>query len=199
MLSPYLRSLCALALVVGLAWLGMSCQAASTSGGGQADEMMGGDMDTNGGDMDDTTAGAGLLFTASLGGDSERPDPVDTSTTGSARFAVAEDVSGIDFTIEVLNGIDITAAHIHEGGPQVAGEVVAGLFAGSEAQVNGQLISGTITADDLAGSLEGMGLLDLIDLLTAGQAYVNVHSAANPAGEIRGQLTMGDGSVSEQE
>ena len=31
---------------------------------------------------------------------------------------------------------------------------------------------------------------DFIQSLIGGQAYVNIHSAVNPGGEIRGQLTV---------
>ena len=44
-----------------------------------------------------------------------------------------------------------------------------------------------------------MTLLDLIDLMTAGNTYLNVHSVANPPGEVRGQLTVDDPTESAQQ
>jgi len=56
-------------------------------------------------------------------------------------------------------------------------------------------ISGTITAADLTGPLAGRTMSDLLAAIRAGNIYVNFHTAAFPAGEIRGQL-MGSGSGS---
>ncbi len=64
---------------------------------------------------------------------------------------------------------------------------------------DGILATGTFTADDLVGVLDGGTLADLLDAIDAGIAYVNVHTddgiaPANtgpgdfPGGEIRGQL-----------
>jgi hypothetical protein len=38
------------------------------------------------------------------------------------------------------------------------------------------------------GELEGMELSDLIEAISAGDTYVNVHTTQNGPGEIRGQL-----------
>jgi len=43
----------------------------------------------------------------------------------------------------------------------------------------------TITPSNLTGAV---GYDSLLVLMRNGMAYVNVHTAANPAGEIRGQL-----------
>jgi CHRD domain len=41
----------------------------------------------------------------------------------------------------------------------------------------------------LEGPLAGKQLSDLITMINNGDAYVNVHTEANPKGEIRGQLS----------
>jgi len=56
-------------------------------------------------------------------------------------------------------------------------------------------ISGTITAADLTGPLAGRTMGDLLAAIRSGNIYVNLHTAAFPAGEIRGQL-MGSGTGS---
>jgi hypothetical protein len=52
----------------------------------------------------------------------------------------------------------------------------------------GVLAQGTITAANLMGPLQGKTLEDLVSVIKAGDAYVNVHTTAHPGGEIRGQL-----------
>ncbi len=105
-----------------------------------------------------------------LAGSNEVP-PVTTSATASGKFSVADDgtVSGSIST----SGIAATAAHIHEGAPGKNGGVVIPLSKeGDQFKVpEGSKLNEAQLASFKAGNL-----------------YVNVHSAANPKGEIRGQL-----------
>jgi hypothetical protein len=50
------------------------------------------------------------------------------------------------------------------------------------------LADGTITAANLVGALAGQPLSALVEALSSGGAYVNVHTQQNPGGEIRGQI-----------
>lgn len=135
----------------------------------------------------------GSTFTAELSGGEEVP-AVETAASGAAEFVLSDDGSSLSFTVEVEALEDTTMAHIHlapagENGPPVvwlhtqegAPELVPGVFSGT-------LASGTITADDLVGPLEGATLDDLVAELVAGNTYVNVHTDAHPPGEIRGQI-----------
>lgn len=70
------------------------------------------------------------------------------------------------------------AAHIHKGAPGVAGPPIIPLPLGNP-------ISGTL-------SLSGENVTDLL----AGLLYVNIHTTANPNGEIRGQILPGGGCFS---
>lgn len=72
------------------------------------------------------------------------------------------------------------------------GPVVAFLFGGPpiEEQFNGILAEDTITEADLVGPLEGQPFGALLDAIEAGNTYVNVHTTANPGGEIRGQIAV---------
>jgi hypothetical protein len=61
--------------------------------------------------------------------------------------------------------------------------------------VNGVLAQGTIDSDDdvidrtaAQCPIAVATLADLITLIRSGDAYVNVHTTANPLGAIRGQL-----------
>lgn len=75
-----------------------------------------------------------------------------------------------------LSGITATLAHIHNG--------IAG--------TNGPVIVNFVRSanDPNRWDVENGGVLnaDQVTALLAGQLYVNVHSAANPGGEIRGQI-----------
>ena len=128
--------------------------------------------------------------TVQLSGENEVP-PVETDASGEA---VLELVTGggspeLHYELTVRNIENVTAAHIHIGGPNENGPVVAFLFESSEpVDVTGEqvLSEGTITEDDLVGPLEGKTLGDLRSMADQG-AYVNVHTTQNPSGEIRGQ------------
>ena len=120
-------------------------------------------------------AGMGLASAATvhvtLSGSHETP-PVKTMARGSAVIAVTADgaVSGKVTT----HGIKGTMAHIHEGAAGTAGKPIIPLKAGPH---------GTWLVP--AGSKLSA---DQLKEFLAGDLYVNVHSAAHPGGEIRGQL-----------
>ncbi|SNQ60594.1 CHRD domain protein (fragment) [Candidatus Methanoperedens nitroreducens] len=52
------------------------------------------------------------------------------------------------------------------------------------------LAEGNITQANLTGPLAGQPFSSLIDNMTNGSTYVNVHTIQNPAGEIRGQIQV---------
>jgi CHRD domain len=106
-----------------------------------------------------------------LAGDQEVP-PVKTAASGSGTIVVSSDksVSGSVTT----TGVDATAAHIHDGPAGKNGPVIIPLSKGPDNTWSvpaGAKLTDAQYASYLAGNL-----------------YVNVHSAANKGGEIRGQL-----------
>jgi hypothetical protein len=134
------------------------------------------------------------IFVAHLSGANELP-PVDTKAQGQAILKLNKDGTAIDYKLVVANIEGVTQSHIHCGAGDVNGPVVAFLFGPMPAGVstNGVLATGTITGViALPDSPECPGgvadLDDLIAKLQAGEAYANVHTLANPPGEIRGQL-----------
>ena len=142
-----------------------------------------------------TTAASGHAgaLTAHLSGAEEVP-PVDTQATGQAIFRLSADGSELHYRLIVANIVDVTQSHIHLAPAGANGAVVAFLYPpGPPAQLlpgrtDGVLQTGTITAANLIGPLAGATLADLVDELRSGNAYVNVHTTANPAGHIRGQI-----------
>lgn len=130
-------------------------------------------------------------FKAELTGAEEVP-PVSTSTTGEAKFIVDPSETEIAFELEVEEAVDVLAeagAHIHcapegENGPVVAflaGQVPGG-FDGHVGQ------KATLTEANIVNDACGATIAELVESMEDGDTYVNVHSAAHPAGEVRGQI-----------
>ena len=118
-------------------------------------------------------AGVALAVDAkvTLSGSQEVP-PVTTSATGNGTITVAADQS-ISGSIKTT-GIKATAAHIHVAGPGANGPVIVPL---------------TKVGEDGWTVGPGAKLQDAhFQAFKDGNLYVNVHSAANPNGEIRGQI-----------
>lgn len=106
-----------------------------------------------------------------LAGNQEVP-PVTTPASGSGAFMVGADgsISGSVTTLSIAG----TAAHIHEGAVSANGPVIIPL---------------TKTAENVWSVPAGAKFTDAqFASYKAGMLYVNVHSAANKGGEIRGQL-----------
>jgi len=77
-------------------------------------------------------------------------------------------------TVAGLTG-EATAAHFH--GPAEPGKN-AGVLVPAPGVKNGAPFEGSATLTD-----------DQARLITGGQTYFNIHTAANPQGEVRGQVT----------
>ncbi len=112
-----------------------------------------------------------LLFSARLSGNQEVPAVMtDASGIGGFLLNATRDTIWVNIHVNMLSG-PITAIHIHEGEMGMNGDVVTNLGD----MVEGNRIQGFITD------------FDLNKYITGGY-YVNVHTDANPAGEIRGQI-----------
>ena len=113
-----------------------------------------------------------MKMTVALDGAQEVP-PVDSPGKGTAEVMFDTETKKLDWTLEYsgLTG-DATAAHFH--GPAAKGEN-ADVAVPIEDAKSGAKGSATLT-DAQAADLQ------------AGKYYVNVHTAAHPDGEIRGQV-----------
>jgi hypothetical protein len=129
-----------------------------------------------------------LLFVAHLTGDQEVP-AVESEASGYAVFCLSADGTSIRFQLSVENITDATAAHIHMGAAGTSGDVLVPLFTGPAFSGSGVLAEGTLGLEDVP---EGMTLEDLFNAVLAGETYVNVHTTAHEAGEIRGQIMVAD-------
>jgi hypothetical protein len=113
-----------------------------------------------------------------LNGASERPNPVQTAGEGSAIFLLVGNKLTFDMNYGGLSGTAV-AAHIHgPAGPDEAAAVMVNF-----APFNGG-------AFGASGTMGGTATLspDQLAALVDGRTYVNVHTAANGGGEIRGQV-----------
>jgi hypothetical protein len=114
----------------------------------------------------------GSTFSATLSAASEVP-PNTSSGTGTLQASLNKETKVLTWkvTYSGLTG-PATAGHFH--GPAMPGSNagVAVPFASAASPIEG---SATLTDNQLTD-------------LTAGKWYVNVHTAANPGGEIRGQV-----------
>ena len=136
--------------------------------------------------------GLGLLPALSAAQATEYHADLSGSTAATGTFAATVDVATgtVTYTLTVPSIEATTQAHIHAGAEGESGPVVVPLFAAEGGSANSINVSGTFGVSDLVGPYEG----DLVGFVTAvnnGTFYVNVHTEANPAGEIRGQIVTG--------
>jgi hypothetical protein len=127
-------------------------------------------------------------FVATLSGANSRPTPVTSTASGTASFTYLSDIKTLFYRIDVAGIDSVTLAHIHA--PADTGHtagVALNLWLGP---VKGPGFTGTLAqgVGGEQGATAGMTLDSLLVVMRNGNAYVNVHTRANPAGEIRGQV-----------
>jgi len=131
-------------------------------------------------------------FQAKLSGP---PDGTDSLATGKAQVIFSKDGQSLRYIVIIKGLENTTMAHIHVATtPGANGAIALWLFPDNPPPTlipgffTGLLAKRTVTAADLVGPLQGMTLEDLRTAILEGRAYVNVHTTAFPAGEIRGDL-----------
>jgi len=182
--SASTSGLCASGVLTGAQCNSTTNQGNANSGSNTAGQVAGGG----------TGMSTTIHFDAKMTGKNEVP-PHETTATGTATFT-AIGTNSITYTVHVKNMQMVTAAHIHQGKAGENGPVVAVLYTTTtpSAMTNGELAKGTITATNLEGPLAGKQITDLISMIQSGGAYANVHTTANPMGEIRGQIEAKTGT-----
>lgn len=150
-----------------------------------------------------------VQFAASLTGNKQVP-PLSTQTTGSldAVFVRAGNTVTASYGLQVRNGRNLTAAHLHCGAEGQEGPVVAWLFRSSEPidHDGGDLEKGIINNSEVVrvtgNALCGRDIKTVYDIqeaARAGRIYANVHSTEYPDGVVRGQVTFVSESGSTQD
>jgi hypothetical protein len=121
-------------------------------------------------------------FGGPLTGAQEVP-AVATAATGEGTAVISPDGSTITYivTYSGLSGA-AAAAHIHTGALGVAGGVILPLVVSASPMV------GTLTAANFTPSGAITTFAQAVAAIKAGNTYFNIHTAAHPGGEIRGQI-----------
>jgi hypothetical protein len=137
----------------------------------------------------DSTAPTGKQYVANMIAANEQANPPIT-TTGTGVFTFVDLGTEIDWTLTLTNMTAVIASHIHLGDVNAvnatAGPVIINLFLpnGPTGTLNGLVTHGIITnANNANVSLDSLRVL-----FNNGHAYANVHTTANPGGEIRDQI-----------
>ena len=130
-------------------------------------------------------------FVAVAFGASEVP-PVPSQTLGVALLSTSQSETRVNIQMFVFNGDAVTQAHIHCGDVGQNGPIVvflAGLIAQGH-DVDGRWISNAKFKEDniIPGSACGDTLDQLLMAMRERRTYLNVHTVANPGGEVRGQI-----------
>jgi hypothetical protein len=121
---------------------------------------------------------ATTTFKADLKGSSEVPANT-TTGTGTATVTLDPATNGITWNVS-FSGLTGPATAVHIHGPAPAGKNAGVLiWLSTKGKTASSPVSGSAT----------MTAAQAADLMN-GQCYVNVHTAANPGGEIRGQLAQ---------
>jgi len=128
-------------------------------------------------------------FEANLSGNEELP-PVQTKAKGEAKFQFSRERDKLTYRLTISNIKDVIAGCIRKGKRGENGPPVINLFTEPKKEdITGNLLAeGKVEPYLLVGPLKGKSLDSLIQLMEAGEAYVNVQTAKHPGGEIRGQI-----------
>ncbi len=122
-----------------------------------------------GGEIRGQISPASTCFSATLSGAEEVP-PTSSTASGYGKFSLSTDRTTLLYTIQTTDVVSETMAHIHIAPVGIDGPITIPLPLGST-----KVGTATLTLTDT-------------NALATGQLYVNVHTEANPGGDIRGQI-----------
>jgi Ca2+-binding RTX toxin-like protein len=147
------------------------------------------------------------FFQGNLSGGAQVP-AVTTNANGFANLQLAKSMT-LAFLFVQVEGIDrngtqtpgnandnLTGFHIHSGAAGANGPVVWDIAADGNTSYNGPGNQAFFQANSQWSS--GEGLSGQLTNLQNGNLYVNIHTTANPGGEIRGQLVEVPGGFADK-
>lgn len=127
-------------------------------------------------------------------------------SNGSSTFTATVQGDSLTYTLTFTGLTDVTQSHLHFAQKGVNGGIFLFLCsnlgngpAGTPAcPTSAGTVTRTVTAADIVGGAAGQGLVagdfaGALRAIRAGDAYANIHTKAFPAGEIRGQVRVGEG------
>ena len=116
--------------------------------------------------------------------------PVQSRARGSAIYVLEDEGEVLKYFHFFRRLSDVQAAHLHLGSADENGPIVVDLLQTTETRRRRlrRGFRGEITSEDLTGPLTGQPLDALVGEILAGRVYINIHTRANPDGEIRGQF-----------
>lgn len=131
-----------------------------------------------------------VRFTANMHGGNEVPG-VSTGSAATATVTWNTATKTGTYRVDVYNmPVGTTASHIHAGAAGVNGPVIVNFTVPPGGISNDYALSGTFACSDVVPRApQGINSCeDFEQALMLGNTYANVHSTANPGGEVRGQL-----------
>lgn len=141
--------------------------------------------DMSAGEVDNISPNASR-FLALLTGDDEVP-PVVTDERARAQL-FTDDTSFIQLRMRMFDMTPTTFSHIHCAPVGVDGPVGVTLFAGTFSGTG--TFTTTIVEPDAGNTCGWSTIADIVADMLAGNAYINIHTEANPGGAIRGQVQL---------
>lgn len=140
-------------------------------------------------------AAAQQTLGATFSGYAENPT-LNSPGSGTLTITISEDEQSFSYVLS-YSGLEGTAAgHIHVGTPWLNGPVVIFLCGGGgrpscpaeEGTVEDTIVPSDVTGGAAAQGFPAEDLATMLAAMRAGATYANLHTAARPGGEIRGQI-----------
>ena len=139
--------------------------------------------------------GQGIVgFYANLSSNEEVP-PNESNATGMAVLLFKNDSSEVSYLVNATGLDEITQSNIYNGSTGMNGEAVVPISDEKtkiEKKNSSMQYQGQIKTNDLIGTLDGKEIIGLVDLMSNGSAYVNIHTGQYIDGAIRGQIVRGE-------
>lgn len=141
-----------------------------------------------------TAASAQVVQMAATLSSGEETPALLSGAVGTAEVSVDAEAKEVSVTLRVFNLPTRSAAgHIHVGPRGVAGPVVLD-FPGIAGRTGDFVVTFRVNQSAFRPQPAiGINTMDdVIQAITGGSAYVNIHTTTFPAGEIRGQLVLAE-------